>query len=263
MLAELALWLGTPVPRAIRRHGLLRESVGLWSRGVRQRKAWAAHNANCRRIVTASVDRLSTHRTVIVLGSGLLRDVPMDLLLARFERVVLVDAVHLWPVKLRYARHRRVVFITRDLTGVLASMDSASRVDPLGDLARDLSVDLVISANLLSQLALPIEHAIDAGQVGDEGLPRRIIEAHLADLAVFKSRICLLTDTSYDERNAAGEAVETADLLHGVTLSSPDETWDWPVSPLGEEDADAAYVHHVSGWADWKFPKHSTGSSRT
>lgn len=255
MLAELALWLGTPVPRAARRHGLLREAVGLWSRGVRQRKAWGPHNTNCRRIVTESVETLTAHRTVVILGSGLLRDVPMDLLLARFGRIVLVDAVHLWPVRLRYARRRKMKFIARDLTGVLSSMDtaeSAARIDPLADLASDPSVDLVISANLLSQLVLPIMRAIDAGQVRDEGLPRRVIEHHLADLAAFNSRICLLTDMSYDERNAAGEVIETVDLLHGVALHAPDETWDWPVSPLGEEEPDAAFVHHVAGWSDWR-----------
>ncbi|MGL4437720.1 MAG: hypothetical protein ACRCUE_00455 [Bosea sp. (in: a-proteobacteria)] len=255
MLAELALWLGTPVPRALRRHGLLRESVGLWSRGLRQRKAWAAHNANCRRVVADCVGALSSLRTVVVLGSGLLRDVPMDLLLARFERVVLVDAVHLWPVRLAQGFRSKITFVTRDLTGVLISLgagETVTRTDPLADLARDPHVDLVISANLLSQLALPIVRAIDVGQVMDHELPRRVIEAHLADLAAFNARICLLTDMSYSEVNAAGNVVQTVDLLHGVTLSSPDEAWDWPVSPLGEEDAHAAYVHHVGGWADWK-----------
>ena len=102
MLAELALYLATPVPRAIRRHGLLRESIGLWSRGLRQRKAWAEHTRRCKAVVAQSLAGLTLHRTAVVLGSGLVRDVPMDLLVQRFDKVVLVDAVHLWPVRLRW-----------------------------------------------------------------------------------------------------------------------------------------------------------------
>jgi hypothetical protein len=255
VLAELALYLGTPVPRAVRRHGLLREAVGLWSRGARQRKAWAAHNAACHRIVSASVESLASHRTVVVLGSGLLRDVPMALLLSRFERVLLVDAVHLWPVRLAQAFRRKVGFMTLDLTGVLAGLGSgphAARSAPLVDLAGDPRIDLVISANVLSQLALPVVRAIDAGLLRDELLPRRVIEAHLDDLASFNARVCLLTDMSYSEVNASGDVVGTTDLLHGVELGAPETAWDWPVSPLGEEEANSAFVHHVGGWRDWR-----------
>jgi hypothetical protein len=181
--------------------------------------------------------------------------VPMDLLLARFERIVLVDAVHLWPVRMRYALRRSVTFVTRDLTGALASLgtgETIARIDPLADIASDPRIDLVISANLLSQLPLPVVRAIDAGAISDQHLPRRVVEAHLDDLSAFNARICLLTDMSYSEVNAAGIVVETTDLLHGVKLAAPHEAWDWPVSPLGEEEAGAAFVHHVGGWSDWR-----------
>ncbi len=255
MLAELALYLATPVPQSFRQHGLLRESVGLWSRGTRHRRAWAHHAARCRAVVARSIEALSQHRTVIVLGSGLLRDVPIATLVRTFERVILIDAVHLWPIRLRYALHAKVRFVTRDLTGMLDQIGGVGpvrRLAPLADLAADTSVDLVISANLLSQLALPIERAIDAGHLSEQGLPQAVVVAHLRDLAAFSARVCLLTDDAYSEIDACGHIVETTDLLHGIQLPDGCERWDWPVSPMGEEAADAAFVHHVRGYADWK-----------
>ena len=51
MLAELALHALTPATPLARRFGLLREGIALWSRGLRQRKAWEPHQARCRAII--------------------------------------------------------------------------------------------------------------------------------------------------------------------------------------------------------------------
>ncbi len=119
MLAELALRLLTPAGRMTRRLGLVTESAALWARGLRQRKAWAPHHQHCRTVVAAVVEQLPAHRTVVVLGSGLVRDVPLDLLRKRFARVLLVDAVHLPQVRLAMMVHRNVALLTRDLSGVM------------------------------------------------------------------------------------------------------------------------------------------------
>ena len=110
----------------------------------------------------------------------------------------------------------------------------------------------MISANVLSQLPLPVERALGRGLIGDAGLPRAIIDAHLADLSGFSARICLLTDESYSEVDAAGVTTGPVDLLHGVRMPEGGERWDWPVSPMGEEEKGTAFIHHVRGFADWK-----------
>jgi ethanolamine utilization microcompartment shell protein EutS len=260
MLAELALRLITPAGRMTRRLGLVGESVALWSRGWRQRKAWAPHHERCRAVVAGVVGELARHRTVLVLGSGLLRDLPLDLLCARFERVVLVDAVHLPQIRLRMAFRRKVALVTRDLTGLMAWLagEREGRDDPLADLTADPAIDLVISANLLSQLAWPVEDWLeenpDQAARLPADLPARCVAWHLADLARFSSRVVLLSDTAMVERDRAGEVTDRFDLMRGVALAEADEGWDWTVAPFGEAERDRETVHRVGAWRDYPPP---------
>lgn len=256
MLAELALRLVTPAGRMTRRLGLLTESVALWARGRRQRKAWAAHHQRCRAVVAEVVAELPRHRMAVVLGSGLVRDVPLALLCARFQRVLLVDAVHLPQVRLHVALRRNVTLLTRDLSGVmdwLAGMRN-ERADPVAELVANESIDLVISANLLSQLAWPVADWLEANPARAAALPvdlpARCIAWHLEDLRRFKARVCLISDVEMVERDRAGIVVERLDLMRGVALPPADESWDWSVAPFGEMARDREAVHRVCAWRD-------------
>lgn len=258
MLAEMALWLVTPADRMTRRLGLLTESVSLWARGLRQRKAWAEHHRRCRAIVADIVAALPQRRTAIILGSGLLRDVSVELLSAKFQRVLLVDAVHLPPVRLRVRLHRNVELVTRDLSGVMGWLagESDRRADPLADLVAEPAVDLVVSANLLSQLAWPVEdwledHLDEAKRLPAD-LPARCIGWHLADLRRFAGRVVLLSDVTMTERDRAGTVTDRLDLMRGIALPAPDESWDWPVAPFGEEARDRESIHRVQAWRDFR-----------
>lgn len=83
MLAELALRALTPAAPLARRFGLLQEGIALWSRGLRQRKAWEPHQARCRAIVAEVAASLPRRRKAVVLGSGPARDIPLSRRFAR------------------------------------------------------------------------------------------------------------------------------------------------------------------------------------
>jgi hypothetical protein len=258
MLAELFLSLATPAARMTRRLGLVGESVALWARGNRQRRAWAPHHERCRAVVAETVAGLPQHRKVVVLGSGLLRDIPLDLLCDQFEQVLLVDAVHLPQVRLRMRFRPKVTLLTRDLTGVMGWLAEGAdrRVDPLADLTADPAVDLVISANLMSQLAWPVEDWLDDHRSRAEhlpaDLPAQCIAWHLADLRHFGGRVVLLSDVEMIERDRAGAITDRLDLTRGVALPAPDESWDWPVAPFGEAERDRESIHRVGAWRDFR-----------
>lgn len=258
MLAEFFLHLTTPAARMTRKLGLVGESVALWARGNRQRRTWDPHHERCRTVVAEAVAELPQRRKAVVLGSGLLRDIPLDLLARQFERVLLVDAVHLPQIRLRMRFRPKVMLLTRDLTGIMSwlAKEAGGRIDPLVDLTVDPAVDLVVSANLMSQLAWPVEDWLDdhparAGQLPAD-LPARCIAWHLADLRRFGGRVVLLSDVEMVERDRAGAITDSLDLTRGVALPPPDESWDWPVAPFGEAERDRESIHRVGAWRDFR-----------
>lgn len=258
MLAELVLSLATPATRMTRRLGLVGESVALWARGNRQHRVWSQHHERCHAVVTRVVAELSRHRKAVVLGSGLLRDIPLDLLCQRFEQVLLVDAVHLPQIRLRMHFRPKVMLLTRDLTGVMGWLaeEDGGRIDPLADLTADPAVDLVVSANLMSQLAWPVEDWLDdhparAGQLPAD-LPAQCIAWHLADLRRFNGRVVLLSDVEMIECDRTGAVTDRLDLTRGIELPPSDESWDWPVAPFGEAKRDHESIHRVGAWRDFR-----------
>jgi hypothetical protein len=257
MFAELALRLFTAAPADIRRLGLVADAVALWSRASRRRADWAPHEARCHAIVERALADLTRRDTVAVLGSGLCRDVPIDILADRFARVVLVDAVHLWPVRRRLRRFANVEFVACDITGTAAWITGMAdaRSDALARFRDDPRVDLVISANLLSQIAVGPEDWLDdhpqRARALPPDLPQQLIPWHLDDLARFPCPVCLLTDVEMRRIDRAGAVIEQMDLVEGAELGPPDDAWDWLVAPYGEIGRNVARVHRVHGFARW------------
>lgn len=255
MLPELLLNATAEAAPGTRRLGLVDDAVGLWSRATRCRRSWAPHEARCHALVDAAIADLEPRRTALVLGSGLLRDVPMAALLARFERVILADAVHLWPAR-RRTRSPRVSRIALDLTGLSAWLAGGAegRAEPLASFQADPAIGFVLSANVLSQLPMSVSRWREryprrAGEL-PEDIESRIVRWHLADLARFSGRVCLLTDIRHREIGRGGAVIEETDLLRGERLPEPDDSWDWEVAPRGEISRNTAHVHRVHGYRD-------------
>jgi ethanolamine utilization microcompartment shell protein EutS len=251
MLLEALLHIITPVPRSLRRMGLLRDSIALWSRGARRRRDWRPHEARSHDAVRQAVATVARRRKAVVLGSGLVRDIPLADLVETFEEVILVDAVHLPFVRARMALQPKVRLLTRDLTGLADWLAGTTqeRADPLADLAADPTVDFVLSANVLSQLPLGVESFLEANPARAAALPQdiadRTVADHLADLGRFRGAVCLLTDVEMREEDRQGLVVDRLDLMRGHVLPPPFTSWDWTVAPFGEIERDRRYVHRV------------------
>ncbi len=269
MLVEVLAWLLTPATLDARRTGHLAAAVSLWSRARRCRADWSEHEARCHAVVTRAVDGLAQRRKCLVLGSGLMRDVSLPFLAERFAEVILVDVVHLWPIRLAARRFRNVRLVDLDVTGStdLLLGRATGLADPLARFRADPAIDLVISANCLSQLALqPMERARKSGMLVRLRFPdlgRRLVEGHLAALRRFATRVCLLTDDEGRDVGPSGEILDRYDLLEGVTLPPADDDWDWVLAPLGEVARDHAVVHRAHGWADFHAAEAGARRGRT
>ena len=257
MLLDLLHWIVQPASLSARRLGYAGDSVRLASRSRRCRAAWAPHLAAAKDVMRAAMRDLPRRDIVVVLGSGLLDDVPIDDLAAGFRRVVLVDAVHPWRGRWRARRHPDVSRLVHDLSGTRDLL--LGRGDAFGPMLPPVcqEADLVVSANLLSQLPLlPVARLEAAGRLGPftdaEAFGRRIVAAHLDALAGLSARICLVTDRDETEENRDGRVLERIDLLFGVDPGPARLEWDWVLAPFGEEARDRRLVHRVGAWPDWR-----------
>jgi len=234
MLAELFVYAASyrQTPPAFRPY--LREAVGLWARGQRQTRAWAPHLANSRGLIDTTIDDLSSRRTVVVLGSGPLFDVPVESLCRTFRRVILVDRIHLSSIGPRVDRYANVERDWRDLS-------TANHPDALGFLDTIDDLDWVISLSLVSQLA-----------TAAPGAERQVVDTHLDKLAALPCPATLVTDLDYRVFNRHGVMLDNADLLHGRPVPRSGLRWKWEVAPFGEEGRHTRRVHSMAAWPDWR-----------
>ncbi len=80
MLAEWFRHLTTPCPRPLRDMGYLKELIAMDARHRRCREAWVSHLEACKNVIldaALDVTRGVPRRKAVVLGSGLLLDIPI------------------------------------------------------------------------------------------------------------------------------------------------------------------------------------------
>ncbi|KQQ73822.1 hypothetical protein ASF70_08490 [Rhizobium sp. Leaf321] len=225
----------------------IRSSVNLWSRANRCADAWAPHEENCKAFIRETIVGMKQRRTVVVLGSGLLRDVPIEDLAKAFDTVVLVDLVHLASVRLRMlaGRYRNVRLISRNLSGLDAAL-AGDVPEPLAFLRQVPYLDLVVSANILSQIGVGARRQLEkTGHAEPDAIVAKLVNAHLDGISALPCRQILLTDTAYRIVDRQGEVLETTDLLAGLTPPQAVRAWCWPVAPYGELGREYQAVHDV------------------
>lgn len=236
MLAEIAVTTASyrRTPAAFRPH--LWAAASYWGRGERQTRAWAPHLANARGLIDTTIDDFSARRTVVVLGSGPLFDLPLESLARTFERVILVDRIHLSSLKRRIGRYANVELAWRDLS-------TEDDPDALGFLNDISGLDWVISANLVSYMAASAQPET----------ARLVVDRHLDALGLLPCPATLITDLDYRVLNRHGVILDSADLLHGHPMPRSGLRWKWEAAPFREEARHTRRVHYVAAWSDWRM----------
>jgi hypothetical protein len=253
----------TPCPWHVRAMGYLREAIGIRRRYRRCKADWREHIDRCREIILRAAAKCERRRKAVILGSGLLHDVPFAELTATFREVVLVDIVHPLRSRFRTRSFKNLRRVRADLTNTVANLYRVSDEPekPLPTAAPDLflndpEVDLTVSLNLLSQLpCMPLDYlAIHRAHTQNvmEEYARGVIRAHLDYLARLPGRVVLITDVERLKIDMMRRVVERKDLLFGLTLPKPGEEWEWRLAPCPEADPRHHYFRRVVGIADYK-----------
>ncbi len=103
---------------------------------------------------------------------------------------------------------------------------------PLRPWRDNADVDLVISANMLSQLPIRPAEWLERNPVRAQALPPIFWTGWCAGIspicwAWLAMPVCLLTDTAMREQDRTGTVTDTLDLMRGAALPPPDAEWDW------------------------------------
>lgn len=251
MLRELLTLWTTACPPAIRRLGYLHGLIAVEARWRRCRQAWAPHLAATRAQVEQAVAAAPGRDLCVVVGAGLLLDVPLESLAAAFRRVVLVDVCWLRHSRRAARRFPNVELVSRDVTGVAAACLGASAIPavPAADIPHLAEADVVLSLNCLSQLPLnprhALEHLPEATPERLDAFCRAVIAAHVEALRSAPGLALLVTDVTAERVLTRDGQRLSEDLLFGHPHPEGGAAWWWDLASAPEEDRRWNLRHRV------------------
>lgn len=260
MILEILEYLMSSCSKTGRSMGFLSSSLQVRARFRRCKNAWAPHIRRTRRVILEAADRCRSHRKAVLLGAGLLHDIPLRELSELFEEVVLVDIVHPWLSRVSAWRFRNVTQLSVDITGVMETLrriahapGAAMPVSRPELFVDDPRLDLTISVNLLSQLShVPGEYL--EGRRDEpviDAFLKHLVEAHLDYLRRLPGHTALITDITVRRAMRGNPRIEESDPLHGVKLPPPEFTWEWHLAPSPEVGRGIDVFTTVAAYTDW------------
>jgi hypothetical protein len=259
MLARLFRYWTTFAPERVRKFGYLKSLIELEFRHKRNEHAWADHVLSCRTFIVDVAEKCPKHGTAVVLGSGLLLEVPLRSLAERFDRVYLVDMFHMPQVRSEAKKHFNVKLLYGDITGIFAMMQDGEFPDgtvPLPEprIPHLKDADLIISANCLTHLAPPfcayLEKTRYLTEFDQDKLILQIMEAHVNAIAKNATGVgAIITDTERFTL-AKDRVLNRKNLIPGLRF--PDSAsrtqnleWQWLISPAGNSHPTQDIEHTV------------------
>lgn len=265
MLAEWFQYLLTPCPKHLRKMGYPQEIIATQARYRRCKAAWRPHLENSKQALLESAEMASGRGQAVILGSGVLLDVPLADLARRFEKVVLIDIVHLPWVRRHALRYPNVSFLAIDVTDSAHLLyDLLQRDRSAGGSQRSLlrqlrkplfkdlgAIDFLASVNLLSQLpVLPLAYLAKrepgVRETKHTAFARTLIENHLLWLKASAEKVCLITDLERVTYDADGREAAREGALYGVKLPDATREWVWEVAPRFELGQDHYVCNRVA-----------------
>ncbi|UOF00057.1 hypothetical protein [Bdellovibrio reynosensis] len=252
MIREALIYLLNPATPLAKKYGFLYSSVALQHRYERCKKIWIPHLKNCQDLFLEAVNKLPQKKSVIILGSAHLHEIPMHLLVQNFESITLVDVIH--PLKHHWLakRNSRLKLITMDLSNSLDKLDALTSFADLQELLSALTkeklfhfeADLIVSANILSQLALlpidALEKKIKRPLTLEEKdlVCTAFAENHLKNLSQCQGRKLIYADREVIYRDPKGEEIYKGHYPVDFAGYKKLKEWMWMLAPLKEASKD-------------------------
>jgi hypothetical protein len=255
MLLEWIEYLRTRSNKMAQEWGYTYQNVSLKFRSRRCKEAWRHHIDQCHQLVREQVLTVKP-KSVMVLGSGLLLEIPLEALLESCEKIFLVDLVHAAKIRKLAKKFPQIKLIEKDLSSVLGFLKKGQapfvmKSIPWDQLpAWDLpKVDWVISANLMSQIPLIISETLPMSSKVYADFARRLRDLHIERTCSQGKQGLLFADFETSYRDRDGELLKKES--YKVTLGPLKflKEWEWEISPYGETSKDYKVEMLVKAYA--------------
>jgi hypothetical protein len=231
----------------IRRMGYLRDQDGIMNRYLREKSNWDRHLTHTREFIKDSF-RDPALKSVAVLGSGWLLDVPLEELCKRFEQVYLVDIHHPVQIRKKVEPMKEVKLIEMDLSGGAieqlrkivrkkAKLKGSELVEQLTlqPPLEHIGPDAVISVNLLNQLDIILcDYMSKHGyfQQEDPDLLRSALQKfHLQWITDTPG--CLISDVEEISHDKKGNSTSKSLLFTTLPEGKRRDSWTWEFDTRG------------------------------
>jgi hypothetical protein len=260
MFSELFTSITTRCPQYVRHMDYLNEIIAMKGRSKRNREAWQPHLDHSRGFVLSAVEKCRNRAKVVILGAGLLLDVPLKELSSMFREVVLLDIAVLPEVRRSAKQYANVRFLQCDVTNVAKKLheniqrglNELPQAAPLAP-AIDETTGLVVSLNILSQLwVIPRAYALRKLPGLDEervaSWCRQIVESQLTYLRTLPCPVALIADHEFVKRDKQGNIVSQGSTLFDLALPEPDTSWTWNIVPVGQDQQYLSKELAVGAW---------------
>lgn len=240
--------------------GYISEIIAMKRRYERNRPYWQLHLEHTRRFILSAAEKCERRRRTVILGAGLLLDVPLDELSRMFREVVLLDIVFLPEVRSQVKRYANIKLVQHDVTNMAGKLHEniqhgRPELPESAPSAPEIDEDtgLVVSLNMLSQLwVVPRAYVLrklpclDADQIDD--WCSQIVESHYAFLQSMSCPVCFVADHEVIKRDREERIVSRGSTITGLVLPEPDASWTWDIVPINEDRQYVSKQLIVGAW---------------
>lgn len=256
MIRELLTYLTeNPKISEAKSFGHLFESISLLEREKRCQKSWLPHRTQCKSFIGENLSLAKNFDSILVLGSGPLHEIPIEILASTFKKVVLVDIVHLKNTKKALAHLKNIEFIEHEISELESVLKNEKRlIEVIPKTFTNDNWGIVLSINIMSQLPLHLDSYIKKklkNKFSDKQVDtflKQVTKNHLSYLQAFQCPVILISDieTCYFDKK---EMLLQKDQNYShLQMPKAIATWSWNVAPIPEFDKNIAMKMTVAAF---------------
>lgn len=229
-----------PSDRVLKKMGFFSDQDGILKRYLSEIGNWEQHLKNSKDYIIKYLETTKP-KSIAILGSGWLLDVPMEYLVENIKYIRLYDIRHPRQIRHKYKNLKNCEFLTIDITGGAINgiynlvKNNSITEKSINELEIDgfipqVQSDYTISLNIMNQLdILIVEYIRKKTGLTEEDLltfRKKIQESHFKSLP--ENHSLLITDYFEEVYDRRGKLIKEGPLIHILLPDSPDrENWIW------------------------------------